>query len=641
MSMIVRYVKCTSDSVIVEESFLGFLNVNDITGKGLFDITLKELKCIGLDVNDMRDQGYDNGENMKGIHQGVQMRFLKENPRAFYTPCGCHSLNLTLCDMANSCVKGKNLILHYVIWLTVKAKPYIYLTILEFLLERLLNIHPKTAHAAWEFLKKIFQDNKRSKVVELITELHSLNIGDLNAERYFRKIDTISAMLSNLESDVKDEDLVTYAINGLNDRFSHAAHIILHRNPFLSYNTVRSMITLEGMQLTRKNRSITETHGTPSAPTAIVAQSSNSTQPSNHTTNNQQVCRNFNRGHCRFAENCRYLHHHSRPETHPVHTNSTQPNNNTQANSQAHLLEIIAAQQQLLAQQSQYRAYTPPAAQFSFRPRTPLAHTIGPPGFSINGPQAQQPVTHLLPGPPDYPSVQALPAEPAHASGPSAYSWTTPTQAASIGSAPTQVAPTNGPPQQPNYFGQETLLSHAFCTMTLQDYKNAGWHMDTGATTHLTSSINNLSTIFNHFMYPSVAVGDVNTIPVTNVGHSVLPNIHRPLYLSNVLVTPNIVKNLISVRRFARDNKVFICFDEFGFSVKDYLTHCLLLRCDSSGELYPFTTQNKLVTYQVLLTTPTTWHKRLGHHNVEAFRRLISNNSIVCNNTKSPEFCHA
>ena len=45
---------------------------------------------------------------MKGKHQGVQKRFLDINPRAFYTPCGCHSLNLTLSDMANKCVKGKN-----------------------------------------------------------------------------------------------------------------------------------------------------------------------------------------------------------------------------------------------------------------------------------------------------------------------------------------------------------------------------------------------------------------------------------------------------------------------------------------------------------------------------------------------------
>uniref|UniRef100_A0A7N0SZK7 HAT C-terminal dimerisation domain-containing protein n=1 Tax=Kalanchoe fedtschenkoi TaxID=63787 RepID=A0A7N0SZK7_KALFE len=53
----------------------------------------------------VRCQGYDNGSNMKGKHQGVQKRLLEVNPRALYMPCACHSLNLTLCDMAQSCVK--------------------------------------------------------------------------------------------------------------------------------------------------------------------------------------------------------------------------------------------------------------------------------------------------------------------------------------------------------------------------------------------------------------------------------------------------------------------------------------------------------------------------------------------------------
>ncbi|XP_035837067.1 zinc finger MYM-type protein 1-like [Helianthus annuus] len=112
MTIIVRYVKFSSNSVIVEESFLGFLNANDTTGKGLFDVTYAELQNLGLEIDDMRGQGYDNGANMKGSHQGVQTRFLKENPRAFYTPCGSHSLNLTLCDMAYSCVKGKSFFGH-------------------------------------------------------------------------------------------------------------------------------------------------------------------------------------------------------------------------------------------------------------------------------------------------------------------------------------------------------------------------------------------------------------------------------------------------------------------------------------------------------------------------------------------------
>ena len=45
---------------------------------------------------------------MKGKNQGVQKRLLEINHRAFYTLCGCHSLNLVLCDMANSCSRASS-----------------------------------------------------------------------------------------------------------------------------------------------------------------------------------------------------------------------------------------------------------------------------------------------------------------------------------------------------------------------------------------------------------------------------------------------------------------------------------------------------------------------------------------------------
>ena len=51
-------------------------------------------------------RSYDNGSNMKGKKQGVQKRILDINPKALYTPCGCHNLNLDLCDMVNSCFKA-------------------------------------------------------------------------------------------------------------------------------------------------------------------------------------------------------------------------------------------------------------------------------------------------------------------------------------------------------------------------------------------------------------------------------------------------------------------------------------------------------------------------------------------------------
>jgi len=66
------------------------------------------LKNLDFGLFDVRGQGCVNGSNMKGKHQGVQKKFLDINPRAFYIPCGFHSLNLTLCDMANLCRKTKD-----------------------------------------------------------------------------------------------------------------------------------------------------------------------------------------------------------------------------------------------------------------------------------------------------------------------------------------------------------------------------------------------------------------------------------------------------------------------------------------------------------------------------------------------------
>lgn len=49
---------------------------------------------------------------------------------------------------------------------------------------------------------------------------------------------------------------------------------------------------------------------------------------------------------------------------------------------------------------------------------------------------------------------------------------------------------------------QETALPQAFSTLTLQDFGDAGWNMDTGASLHLTSNANNLSSIFNERIFP-------------------------------------------------------------------------------------------------------------------------------------------
>jgi histone deacetylase 1/2 len=109
-----------------------------------------------------------------------------------------------------------------------------------------------------------------------------------------------------------------------------------------------------------------------------------------------------------------------------------------------------------------------------------------------------------------------------------------------------------------------------------------------------------------------ITVGNGAQMPVTHRASMDIATARSPLHLNNILVSPSLVKNLISVRTLTRDNNVSVEFDPFGFSIKDLPTRTELLRCESRGELYPLASTSPEAH---LVTTPNVelWHQRLGH----------------------------
>jgi hypothetical protein len=110
-------------------------------------------------------------------------------------------------------------------------------------------------------------------------------------------------------------------------------------------------------------------------------------------------------------------------------------------------------------------------------------------------------------------------------------------------------------------------------------------------------------------------------MPIYSVGSTRLTN--HPFYLNNVLVSPAIIKNIISVRKFTRDNSCSIEFDPHGFSMKDLATRNILLRSSSSGVLYPFF--GDLQSPEAALSVTTTrelWHRRLGHPSADSLSHI-------------------
>lgn len=102
MTLIMRYIAFDEEKRIYEikESFIEFLKILNKSGSGIADAIVNLIEELGLDLDDMRGQGYDNGSNMKGKNIGVQKLILDKNPRALFVPCSAHSLNLMLNDAA-------------------------------------------------------------------------------------------------------------------------------------------------------------------------------------------------------------------------------------------------------------------------------------------------------------------------------------------------------------------------------------------------------------------------------------------------------------------------------------------------------------------------------------------------------------
>jgi hypothetical protein len=151
-------------------------------------------------------------------------------------------------------------------------------------------------------------------------------------------------------------------------------------------------------------------------------------------------------------------------------------------------------------------------------------------------------------GAPDGPSFAPLSAPPPHQQQAAAPAW----------------------PPWTGAWDQQSL-ANSFNIMTLTPPTVTDWVADSGASNHTTSNADNL--IFVRpptFTDPSsIIVGNGLALSVTSVGDL---DLLGPFYLINVLATPDIIQNLLSVHHFTTDNWCSMEFDPFGLSMKDLST---------------------------------------------------------------------
>ena len=62
------------------------------------NVILERLGYLGLKLENLRGQGYDGASSMRDEFRGVQSVIRNEYPKALYTHCVAHCLNLCLSD---------------------------------------------------------------------------------------------------------------------------------------------------------------------------------------------------------------------------------------------------------------------------------------------------------------------------------------------------------------------------------------------------------------------------------------------------------------------------------------------------------------------------------------------------------------
>jgi hypothetical protein len=181
--------------------------------------------------------------------------------------------------------------------------------------------------------------------------------------------------------------------------------------------------------------------------------------------------------------------------------------------------------------------------------------------------------------------------------------------------------------------------------MALTPLTVTDWVADSGSSNHTTSDAGTLTFVRPPLdagtltvVHPptstdlsSIVVGNGSAQPVTSVGDSTLPS---PFYLNNILVTLDIIQNLLSVRCFTTDNWCFIEFDPFDLSMKDLSTQSVITRCNSSEPLYMIRLPSHPPSSPAsaplaLVASVSTWYRRLGHPGVDVLSKLSHESSVV------------
>ncbi|KAI3510913.1 hypothetical protein L1887_18051 [Cichorium endivia] len=161
--------------------------------------------------------------------------------------------------------------------------------------------------------------------------------------------------------------------------------------------------------------------------------------------------------------------------------------------------------------------------------------------------------------------------------------------------------------------GSDADLAKAFHAQCHVTTNAPDWYVDSAATDHMASSTASVTQPTAYVGNSKVVFGDGNVLPISHIGHTSLNN---GIHLRDVLVVPNITKNLLSISKLTTDNMMDVLFSRPYFYIQDRATKRVLAQGRCEQGLYILSNKPQAftaVTFSKLTASCELWHSRLGH----------------------------
>ncbi|GJS04403.1 retrovirus-related pol polyprotein from transposon TNT 1-94 [Tanacetum coccineum] len=165
-------------------------------------------------------------------------------------------------------------------------------------------------------------------------------------------------------------------------------------------------------------------------------------------------------------------------------------------------------------------------------------------------------------------------------------------------------------------------LAKAFHAQCHVNTNTPNWHVDSGATDHMTPACDSLHHSSPYPGNAKVMFGNGKTLPITHTGST---TVSHDIPLRNVLVIPKLNKKLLSVSKLTTDHPVDVLFSQPFFYIHDRKTKRVLARGRCEHGLYVLKDEPTAFIATAKVIKPASyelWHARLGHVSFDVISTL-------------------